>query len=117
MYDSGPFGWRTRLPFTVGTPLQSGSVTTRGGLIFHAGAMDMAIRAYDVRTGEVRWSDRLPGSAHATPMTYLSPKTGKQYVVVTVPNPTWQYPRPRGPDADVPTDDRGGYVIAYALEE
>ncbi len=49
-------------------------------------------RASDLRDGKVKWQAPLPGSAHATPMTYLSPTTGKQYVVITVPNPPWQYP-------------------------
>jgi len=33
---------------------------------------------------------------------------------VTVPNPSWSYPR--SPN-DKPSDDQGGYVIAYALED
>jgi quinoprotein glucose dehydrogenase len=28
------------------------------------------------------WKDRLPVAAHATPMTYLSPTSGRQFVVV-----------------------------------
>jgi len=115
MKHSGPFGIETGLPMMVGTPLQAGSLTTRGGLIFHGGAMDSTLRAFDLRTGKVKWETALPGSAHATPMSYMSSKTGKQYVVITVPNPTWSYPRP--PQSDDPTDDQGGYVIAYALPD
>ena len=99
----------------VGTPLQAGSMTTRGGLIFHGGAMDSTLRAFDLRTGEVKWESELPGSAHATPMSYMSAKNGKQYVLITVPNPSWRYPRP--PQSEDPTDDQGGYVIAYALPD
>jgi membrane-bound PQQ-dependent dehydrogenase (glucose/quinate/shikimate family) len=116
MQDSGPFGWKSGLPFDVGTPIQSGSMTTRGGLVFHAGAMDSKIRAYDERTGQLLWSSELPGSAHATPMTYRS-ASGRQMVVVTVPNPSWEYPRPAAGAADAPSDDQGGYVIAYALDD
>ncbi|MEZ6030958.1 MAG: PQQ-binding-like beta-propeller repeat protein [Hyphomonadaceae bacterium] len=112
MKESGPFGIGTGLPFMVGTPLQSASMTTRGGLIFHAGAMDSTIRAFDLRTGEVKWQSDLPGSAHATPMSYLG-KDGRQYVVVTIPNPSWRYPRTGGNSE--PTDGAGGWVIAYAL--
>jgi membrane-bound PQQ-dependent dehydrogenase (glucose/quinate/shikimate family) len=115
MRDSGPFGIESGLPFMVGTPLQSGSITTRGGLIFHGGAMDSTLRAFDLRTGKVKWEAELPGSAHATPMSYMSSKTGKQYVLITVPNPSWSYPRP--PQSEEPTDDQGGYVIAYALPD
>jgi Skp family chaperone for outer membrane proteins len=53
--------------------------------------------------------------AHATPMSYMSSKSGKQYVLITVPNPSWSYPRP--PQSEDPTDDQGGYVIAYALPD
>jgi membrane-bound PQQ-dependent dehydrogenase (glucose/quinate/shikimate family) len=113
MKDSGPFGRATGLPFMVGAPLQGGSMTTRGGLIFHGGAMDSTFRAFDIRTGEVRWQAGLPGSAQATPMSYTSPQTGKQYVVITVPNPSWRFPWP----SDQPTDGEGGYVIAYALPD
>jgi glucose dehydrogenase len=100
----------------VGTPLQSGSMTTRGGLIFHGGAMDSTLRAFDIRTGEVKWEANLPGSAHATPMSYMG-KDGKQYIAITIPNPSWRYPRPSGPDAPRPTDSQGGYIIAFALPD
>jgi membrane-bound PQQ-dependent dehydrogenase (glucose/quinate/shikimate family) len=114
MKESGPFGWRSKLPITVGTPIQAGSITTRGGLIFHAGAMDSTVRAYDLRKGKVLWSAALPASSQAVPMSYVSPK-GRQVVVVTISNPSWAYPRPAS-GAETPTDDQGGWVIAYALE-
>jgi glucose dehydrogenase len=114
MKESGPFGWKSKLPFIVGTPIQSGSITTRGGLIFHAGSMDSTVRAYDLRKGKVLWSAPLPASAQAVPMSYVSPK-GRQVVAVTVANPTWAYPRTPG-RADEPSDGEGGWVIAYALE-
>ena len=113
MRDSGPFGVSSGLPFMVGAPILGGSVTTRGGLIFHGGAMDETLRAFDTRTGQVKWETQLPGSAQATPISYLSPRTGKQFVVITVPNPSWRYPWPK----TQPSDDKGGYVIAYALKE
>ncbi len=113
MKHAGPFGIESGLPFMVGTPLQAGSMTTRGGLIFHAGGMDNTIRAFDLRNGQVKWESDLPASAHATPMSYLG-KNGKQYVVVTVPNPSWRYPRG---GSDKPSDDQGGWVIAYALPD
>jgi quinoprotein glucose dehydrogenase len=116
MKDSGPFGVSSGMPFNVGTPVQGASVTTRGGLIFHGGAMDKTIRAYDLRTGKVKWEAPLPASAHASPMSYMTSK-GKQYVILTVPNPGWRYPRPAPGDADGPSDDQGGYVIAYALPD
>lgn len=119
MKESGPFNWRTGLPFTVGVPVRAGTLTTRGGLTFMASTMDSTVRAFDVRTGEEKWSDELPGNGQATPMTYLSKETDKQYLIVTVPNPSWRYPR--DPDSQTYTDSqsvidgKGGYVIAYAL--
>ena len=113
--DSGPFGIPLGLPMQVGTPVQAGNMTTRGGLIFHGGAMDATFRAFDLRTGEVKWEAALPASAHATPMSYVG-KNGKQYVLITVPTPGWRYPRP--PPAELgPPDPQGGYVIAYALPD
>lgn len=120
MKDSGPFGWRTGLPFHVGVPVRAGTLTTRGGLTFISSTMDSSVRAYDLRTGEIKWSSELPGSGQATPMTYLSEKSGKQYLIVTVPNPSWRYPRdPKSgnyTDSQSVIDGKGGYVIAYALE-
>ena len=116
MKESGPFGVKSGLPFMVGTPLQSGSMTTRGGLIFHGGSMDSTLRAFDVRTGAVKWEADLPGSAHATPMSYMG-KDGKQYIAITIPNPSWRYPRPSGPNTPRPSDSMGGYIIAFALPD
>ena len=53
-------------------------------MIFNAGVVDSTARAINVFTGEEVWTDSLPGSSTATPMSYVSPKTGKQYVIVTV---------------------------------
>jgi membrane-bound PQQ-dependent dehydrogenase (glucose/quinate/shikimate family) len=115
MKQSGPFGMATGLPFMVGTPLQGGTMATRGGLAFHAGSMDATFRAFDIRTGDVKWQVDLPGSAHASPMSYVG-KNGKQYVLITVPTPSWRYPRP-DPAVLGPPSPEGGYVIAYALPD
>lgn len=119
MKNSGPFNLRSGLPFQVGTPIRAGTLTTRGGLIFLSSTMDSTVRAFDLRNGEVRWSADLPGSGQSTPMSYFSPRTGKQYVIVTVPNPSWRYPRDPTTgtytDSRIQRDGQGGYVIAYAL--
>ncbi len=119
MKNSGPFNWRTGLPFQVGTPIRAGTLTTRGGLIFLSSTMDSTVRAFDLHTGAVLWSAELPGSGQATPMSYYSTRTGKQYLIVTVPNPSWRYPRDPSSgtytDSRNPRDGRGGYVIAYTL--
>jgi glucose dehydrogenase len=79
--DSGPWGLRFRVPLTMGLPNVGGSITTRSGLVFIGATHERAIRAFDIRTGKVLWKARLPTGAQATPMTYLSPKSGRQFVV------------------------------------
>ncbi|MEM1112106.1 MAG: PQQ-binding-like beta-propeller repeat protein [Pseudomonadota bacterium] len=120
MKNSGPFNWQSGIDWwQVGTPIRAGTLTTRGGLIFLSSTMDSTVRAFDLRTGEVKWSEDLPGSGQATPMTYLDEATGRQIVIVTVPNPSWRYPRDPATgtytDSTNPRDGRGGYVIAYGL--
>ena len=55
------------------------ALTTAGGLVF-AGDVDRYFRAFDVRTGKVRWEARLGTAAHGFPITYAA--GGKQYVAV-----------------------------------
>jgi quinate dehydrogenase (quinone) len=114
--DSGPLGMKTRLPVSVGTPQSGGTMTTAGGLIFSAGTFDNTIRATDISNGMELWSDALPFTAHATPMSYLSP-AGKQTVVITVPvfNST-SASGFRVLPADQ-EDPEGGYIIAYRLPD
>ncbi|WP_108812161.1 outer membrane protein assembly factor BamB family protein [Sphingorhabdus sp. Alg231-15] len=120
MSQSGPFNLRSGIPYDVGTAVRAGTLTTRGGLTFLSSAMDAKVRAFDLRTGEEKWEAPLPGNGLATPMTYRSTRDGKQYLIVTVPNPTWRYPRDPTTnqyiDSQSVVDGKGGYVIAYALE-
>jgi quinoprotein glucose dehydrogenase len=55
---------------------------TSGGVAFMSATLDYYLRAYDVRSGEKLWQYRLPAGGQATPMSYVSDKTGKQYVVI-----------------------------------
>jgi quinoprotein glucose dehydrogenase/quinate dehydrogenase (quinone) len=114
MDEIGPFGIKTGLPFQVGTPIYGGTITTRGGVIFQVGTMDSTMRALNIRNGETLWEAELPGTSNGTPITYLSRKSGRQMVVVPVPNPGFIYPRDSGAE---PEGDQGGYVIAYALPQ
>lgn len=119
MSSSGPFNLRSGIPYEVGTAIRAGTLTTRGGLTFLSSTMDKKVRAFDVRTGEEKWQADLPGNGQSTPMSYRSQKNGKQYLIVTVPNPTWRYPRDPVTNQYVDSrdvrDGKGGYVIAYAL--
>ena len=79
---SGPFNIPTLLPIRMGVPNMGGSIITAGGLVFIGAAQDRKLRAYDIKTGRELWSASLPAVAAATPMTYVSPKDGRQYVVI-----------------------------------
>lgn len=119
MSKAGPFNMRSGLSITVGTAVRAGTLTTRGGLTFISSTMDAKVRAYDIRTGQEKWRQALPGNGQSTPMSFLSESSGRQILVVTVPNPSWRYPRdPKTNeylDSREPRDGKGGYVIAYAL--
>ena len=58
--------------------------------------------AADSGNGIEIWKSRLPVGSQGGPMTYVSPITGKQYVVVTAGGARQ-------------STDRGDYVMAYAL--
>ena len=98
--DSAPLG----IPLTVGVPNLGGPLITAGGLGFLSGTLDYYLRAYDLRTGEELWKDRLPAGGQATPMTYTG-KDGKQYVLVTA-----------GGHGSLGTK-MGDYIIAYKLAD
>jgi quinoprotein glucose dehydrogenase len=67
----------------VGAPSLGGPIVTAGGLVFIAGTMiDSSLRAFDVGTGKEIWKAQLPTSGGATPMTYQTQKSGKQFVVI-----------------------------------
>ena len=90
--NTGEFRWRVTLGVVdellargippTGTSNLGGSLTTAGGLVFIGATNDSRFRAFDKDTGKELWVTRLPASAHATPMTFLGRKTGKQYVVI-----------------------------------
>lgn len=76
--DSAP----VPIPLPLGVPSLGGMSTTAGGVAFLSSTLDYYIRGYDVRNGKVVWKARLPAGGQATPMSYISDKTGRQYVVV-----------------------------------
>ena len=77
-----PVGQMPGAPPGLGSLSLGGPVVTAGGLIFMAGTLDAAIRAFDVTSGEELWKGALPTSARATPMTFRGPN-GKQYLVIS----------------------------------
>lgn len=102
--DTGPLGVKMHLPIPVGMPTLGASLSTKSGLVFFAGTQDYYLRAFDESTGKEVWKARLPVGSQGGPMTYVSPKSGRQFVLVTA-----------GGARQSP--DRGDYVIAYALPE
>jgi quinoprotein glucose dehydrogenase len=82
--DSGPLGMRSHLPFRMGTPTVGGGVATQSGLYFIASTQDYFLRAFETATGKKLWQARLPTAGMATPMTYISPDSGRQFVVIAV---------------------------------
>jgi glucose dehydrogenase len=92
-----------------------GTITTQSGLVFVGGTMDKYMRAIDLYTGKELWSDYLPGQAQATPMSYLGPKSKKQFVVITVPSTDNLDLEHGAAIADGNAKTAGGYVIAYSL--
>jgi quinate dehydrogenase (quinone) len=102
--DTGPLGIRMGLQIPIGMPSLGGSLATQGGLLFFAGTQDYYLRAFNTANGDEVWKSRLPVGSQGGPMTYKSPATGKQYVLISA-----------GGARQSP--DRGDYVIAYALPD
>lgn len=109
-------------PLSLGFPASAGSAITASGLIFNGGILGGGFRAIDVLTGEVLWQDSLSASSDATPMTYVSPTSGRQYVIVTVPGagrPDREVEHDSEHDSERNSERKepaaGGRVIAYAL--
>ncbi|MGO4700094.1 membrane-bound PQQ-dependent dehydrogenase, glucose/quinate/shikimate family [Dyella sp. 2RAB6] len=70
------------IPLPLGVPSLGGMITTGGGVAFMGASLDDYLRAYDVRDGKQLWQARLPAGGQATPMSYVSDQTGRQYVVI-----------------------------------
>ncbi|MBK7250223.1 MAG: membrane-bound PQQ-dependent dehydrogenase, glucose/quinate/shikimate family [Gammaproteobacteria bacterium] len=99
---------RDHAPFGIAVPgafAQGGSVVTGGGLIFVAAALDNELRAFDLASGRELWKGRLPAGGQATPMSYVSAKSGRQYVVIAAGGHQYMH------------TTIGDYVIAYRLAD
>jgi quinoprotein glucose dehydrogenase/quinate dehydrogenase (quinone) len=96
---SAPLG----LDLPIGTFNLGGAVTTGGGVTFIAATIDGYIRAFDTVTGRELWRAALPAGGQSNPISYVSQRTGRQYVVMVA-----------GGHSSLGTP-RGDYVVAYAL--
>ncbi len=101
--DSGPLGYPSGLPIPIGTPAQGGPIATASGITFLAATADRYLRAFDSSTGQELWRGRLPAGGQATPMTYVSPVSGRQFVVVAAGG----HPALKS--------KRGDFLVAFAL--
>lgn len=91
------------LPLKMGVPGIGGPLLTGGGVAFLSGTLDDYVRAYDVTTGKQLWEKRLPAGGQATPMTYWSKDSDRQFVIVVA-----------GGHGSTGTK-AGDSIIAYAL--
>ena len=101
--DTGPWNIPTGLPLPMGMPNFGGSMTTASGLTFIGATQDATFRAFDTNTGKLLWQSRLPAGGQANPMTYISPKSGRQFVLIAAGG----HALSRSP--------LGDSVVAYAL--
>ena len=93
------------LPIKMGVPGIGGPIITRGGVAFLSGTLDYYVRAYDVTNGNQLWQARLPAGGQATPMSYWSDISQRQFVVVVA-----------GGHGSTGTR-AGDSIIAYALPQ
>ncbi|MGV8855358.1 MAG: glucose/quinate/shikimate family membrane-bound PQQ-dependent dehydrogenase [Devosia sp.] len=91
------------LPIKMGVPGIGGPIITRGGVAFLSGTLDYYVRAYDVTNGNQLWQARLPAGGQATPMSYWSDASQRQFVLVVA-----------GGHGSTGTE-AGDSIIAYAL--
>ena len=96
--DTAPFGVAVPGAFNLG-----GSATTAGGVTFIGAAMDNYLRAFDTATGKELWKGRLPAGGQATPITYVSRKSGRQYVVIAAGGHAYMRTKP------------GDAIVAFSL--
>jgi quinoprotein glucose dehydrogenase len=102
---SGPLTLHSHLPLTMGVPNIGGPVATRGGVFFIAASQDSYFRAFDTGSGKELWRYQLPAGGQATPMSYWSNDSGRQFVLIAV-----------GGHGGLLTPP-GDYIMAFALPQ
>lgn len=66
----------------TGLLARSGPMVTAGGLVFISGAADKKLWAFDKKTGEMIWEQKLPAANNANVCSYFL--EGKQYIALSV---------------------------------
>ena len=100
---SGPLAFESRMPLEMGVPNIGGSVVTDGGLTFIGATQDAYFHAIETSSGRELWRAQLPAGGQATPMTYWSTKSGRQFVVISA-----------GGHGGIMAKS-GDYIVAFAL--
>jgi quinoprotein glucose dehydrogenase len=88
--------------FDFGMPGLGGPLVTATGLVFIGAATDDVLRGFDLGTGRLLWSARLPAGPQASPMGYAV--DGRQYIVIAA-----------GGHSGLETT-RGDHLVAFALK-
>jgi quinoprotein glucose dehydrogenase len=101
--NSGPLRIHSHIPFTMGVPNTGGSVTTRSGLVFIGAAFDDYLRAIDLNTGHELWRAALPAGGQATPVTYWSSASARQFLLIAAAGHPAMHSTP------------GDFILAFAL--
>jgi quinoprotein glucose dehydrogenase len=91
--------------FEMGVPNTGGSLMTASGITFIGASTDSYFHAFDSKTGELLWKDRLPAGGNATPMTYRLATDEKQYIIIAA-----------GGNAHLGSK-MGDAIVAYALSD
>ena len=91
------------IPIKMGVPGIGGPIVTKGGVAFLSGTLDYYVRGYDLKSGKQLWESRLPAGGQATPMSYWSDTSQRQFLLVVA-----------GGHGSTGTK-AGDSIIAYAL--
>jgi quinoprotein glucose dehydrogenase len=81
-----------------------GPIVTAAGLVFIAGTVDSFIRAFDIENGREIWKAPLPASGAATPMTYMTQASRRQFLVIAA-----------GGHSHVSEETQSDALVAFAL--
>ena len=89
-------------PMAWGSPNLGGPLVS-GGLVFIGATMDRKLRAFDLSSGKLLWTGKLPASAQSSPLTYRARPGGRQLVVIAAGGHSGM------------GSSLGDHIVAYAL--
>ena len=102
--DQAPFPlWAIPATGHLGAPNFGGGLLTAGRLYFIGATTDRYLRAFDAESGQEIWSDRIPFTGNATPMSFRLRSDARQFVVIAA--------------GGNPLTGTGDALVAYALSD